>query len=372
MEYFLDSKRVKVCYPRVILFDENAFNVKLSSYLMVDYILLVSILISFFLTIFALPEWIRVCRKIGLVWEDMNKTGHPGNVASSGGIVVVMSFILGVLFYVAIKTFIFGGTIHALEIFSLLMVILILGVVGLTDDLLGWKHGGLANRYRLILAFVASIPLVVINAGTQSINLPFFGFIDFGIFYPLVLVPLGIAGVTTTYNFLAGFNGLEAGQGILIISFLSFVALISGSPWLTVVGLCMVASLIGFYVYNRFPARVFPGDIMTYAIGALIAGMAILGNFEKIAFIVFIPYILEVILKSRGMLKKYSFGIPMKNGLLKMPYDKIYGLEHLAIYLLNGMKKEPAGNFGATEKKVTYLIHIFQIIFILIACLMLL
>jgi len=45
-----------------------------------------------------------------------------------------------------------------------------------------------------------------------------------------------------------------------------------------------------------------------------------------------------------------------------MPYNKVYGLEHLAIKILGK---------GATEKKVTYLIHAFQILFILIAFLML-
>ena len=64
----------------------------------------------------------------------------------------------------------------------------------------------------------------------------------------------------------------------------------------------MVGALIGFYIYNKFPAKVFPGDILTYSVGALIAGMAILGNFEKIAVFVFIPYIIETILKSRGKL----------------------------------------------------------------------
>ena len=98
---------------------------------------------------------------------------------------------------------------------------------------------------------------------------------------------------------------------------------------------------------------------MTYSVGALIAGMAILGNFEKIAVIVFIPYIIEFFLKLRGGLKKQSFGIPDKYGYLKMPYKKIYGLEHLAISILN--------KFGhATEKKVVYFIYLFQIIFILI------
>ncbi|MFH1238437.1 MAG: glycosyl transferase family 4 [archaeon] len=329
-----------------------------------DWLLLISVLISFSLSVMILPIWIRKCKKIGLLWEDMNKFGHPKNVASSGGLCVVMGFVLGVLFYVALKTFIFGGTVKALEIFSLLSVILILGIVGLTDDLLGWKHNGLSSHLRVILALVASIPLVVINAGTHLMNLPFVGAIDFGILYPLILIPLGIAGATTTYNFLAGFNGLEAGQGILILSFLSYVAFVTGSPWLAIIGLCMVASLMGFYIYNKFPAKVFPGDIMTYAIGALIAGMAILGNFEKVAIVVFIPYFFEIILKLRGGLKKHSFGIPDKDGYLKMPYNKIYGLEHLAIKILN--------KFGrATEKKVSYLIHAFQILFILIAFFML-
>ena len=85
--------------------------------------------------------------------------------------------------------------------------------------------------------------------------------------------------------------------------------------------------------------------------------------FEKIALVVFIPYIIETILKVRGKLKKHSFGIPDKKGILKMPYDKIYGLEHLAIKILG--KNE-------SEKKVVYLIYAFQILFILIAFFMLL
>jgi len=326
-----------------------------------EYVLLISVLVSFVLAVSFLPMWIRVCRKVGLVWEDMNKFGRPKNVVSSGGAVVVMAFVLGVLSYLALKTFLFGGQVRALEIFALLAVILILGIAGLVDDLLGWKNGGLPMRVRLLLAFAASIPLVVINAGTHMMDLPFVGAVDFGILYPLFLIPLAVVGVSTTYNFLAGFNGIEAGQGILILSFLSFVSYATGSAWLAIVGLCMVGALAGFWIFNKVPAKVFPGDVMTYGIGALIAGMAILGNFEKIAFVVFIPYVLEVILKVRGKLKVPSFGVPTKSGILKMPEKKVYGLEHLAIKFLGK---------NATEKKVVYLIHAFQILFILIGFLM--
>lgn len=286
----------------------------------------------------------------------MNKLDRSKKVASSGGIVVVMAFILGILFYIAIRTFVFKSEDGInLKIFALISVILILAIVGLTDDLLGWKHGGLPASFRLFLAFVSSIPLVVINAGTSEINLPFFGLVDVGLFYPLVLIPLGIAGASVTYNMLAGFNGLEAGQGIIILTFLSFVSYVRGTTWLALIGLCMVATLVVFYFYNKFPAKVFPGDVLTYSVGALIAGMAILGNFERIAVLVFIPYILETFLKIRGKLKKQSFGIPQRDGSLKMPYDKIYSLTHLSIWILTKLKKK------VYEKDVVYLIYLFQI-----------
>jgi len=328
-----------------------------------EVLLFLSILLSFLVAVLVLPKWIKKSKITGLLWEDMNKFGHPRNVASSGGVVVVLAFVLGVLFYVAIRTFVMNGDGVTLEIFALLGVILILAIVGLTDDILGWKHGGLSVRFRIFLALMASIPLVVINAGHHVINIPFLGPISIGLFYSLILIPLGIAGAATTYNFLAGFNGLEAGLGIIILSFLSFVAYATGSTWLAIVGLCMVAALIGFYIYNKFPAKVFPGDSLTYAVGALIAGMAILGNFERIALFVVILYFIEIGLKSRGKLKKYSFGIPDKEGNLKLPFRKIYGLTHLSIFILGKFKKK------VQEKDVVYLIFIGQILICLLVLL---
>jgi UDP-N-acetylglucosamine--dolichyl-phosphate N-acetylglucosaminephosphotransferase len=326
-----------------------------------EIILVIAVLISFFLTLIFLPKWIKKCKQVGLLWEDMNKQGHP-KIASSGGIVVVMSFILGVLFYIAIRQFLFKDVDGiSLQIFALLSVILMLAIIGLTDDLLGWKHGGLSVKFRIFMALISSVPLIVINAGTHQMSFPFFGSIELGVLYPLLFIPIGIAGASTTYNMLAGLNGLESGQGIIIVGFLSFISYITGSPWLALVGLCMVVTLIVFYYYNKFPAQVFPGDILTYSIGALIAIMAILGNFEKIAVFIFIPYIIEVILKSRGKLKKQSFLIPEKDGSLELPYNKVYGLTHLSLFILKKFKKK------VYERDVVYMIFAFQIVLCLLA-----
>jgi UDP-N-acetylglucosamine--dolichyl-phosphate N-acetylglucosaminephosphotransferase len=330
---------------------------------MVSYLLFASIVISFLACLIFMPKWIEKCRRIGLLWEDMNRFSRPKNVAASGGVVVIMAFLLGVLSYVAIRTFIFDINGVTAQIFALLSVVLIAALIGVVDDMLGWHHGGLSWKFRLFLAFFASIPLVVINTGHSIVNVPFLGEINLGLIYPLVLIPFGVAGATTVYNFLAGFNGLEAGLGAITLSFLSFIAYKTGSPWLAMIGLCMVASLIAFYFFNKVPAKVFPGNALTWGVGALIAGMCIIGNFEKIALFVFIPYLIEMVLKIRGKLKKQSFGIPQKDGSLEVPYDKFYGLTHMALFLLKKLKGK------VYERDVVYFIFAFQILLCLIAML---
>ncbi len=324
-------------------------------------LLFLPVFASIIITLVFLPAWIRKARQINLVWEDMNQYGHPKNLPGAGGIIVLMAFVLSVLIYVAIKTFILKTNLTSMETFALLTTTIIAGIIGFVDDILGWVRGGLRKRLRVILVIMAAIPLMVINAGESSINLPILGLVNTGWVYPLILIPIGVAGVTTTYNFLAGFKGLEAGQGIIILTFLSLIAYLTDSSWLALIGLCMVASLIVFYFFNIKAATILPGDALTYSVGALIASMAIIGNFERIAIVVFLPYITEFILKLRGKLKKQSFGIPNKDGSLEMPYDKIYGLTHVSLFILKKLKKK------VYEKDIPRFIFCIQIILCLLA-----
>ena len=321
--------------------------------------LIIPVLLSFFITLFFIPKWIKKAKQIGLFWEDMNKYKSE-KVAGSGGLIATLSFVIAVFFYIAFKVLYLHNSDNIIQIFALLTVVLLTLVIGIVDDLLGWHKGGLSKKTRIILVILSSIPLIAINAGKDTISLPFLGMGNLGIIYPLFLIPLAIVATTTTFNFLAGFNGLEAGQGILILSSLSLVAFLTGNSWLSVVGLCMVASLLAFLFYNFVPAKIFPGNSLTYPVGSLIAMMAILGNFEKIAIFFFIPYILEMVLKLRGNLVKQSFGKPNPDGSLSLRYDKIYGLEHLSIFLLQKLNIKP------TEKKVVCSLWAFQILIIIL------
>jgi len=326
-----------------------------------EILLLVPMLVSFLISLFFIPLWIKKAKQIGLLWEDMHKKGGLKNVAGSGGIIVVMGFILGVLVYIAMKTFYFESDVSTVEIFSLIATVLIAGFIGFTDDILGWVRGGLPARFRIVLLFFSAIPLMVINAGEAKM----LG-IELGLLFPLIFIPIGIIGAASTFNLLAGYNGLEASQGIFILLGLATVTFIANQTWLTLICLCMIASLLGFLIFNKFPAKVFPGDIMTYSVGALIAVVAILGNIEKIAIFFFIPYILEAIFKLRGNLKKQSFAKVNEDRSLEIPYNKFYGLEHISVYLLKKIKKTKK----VYETDVVYFINLFQVVIIILGFLL--
>jgi UDP-N-acetylglucosamine--dolichyl-phosphate N-acetylglucosaminephosphotransferase len=318
-------------------------------------LLILTIFISFFFTFLVLPYWIKKAKFLGLTGKDIHKK-DPKEVSEGGGVGILLGFSVGVLLYIAINTFYIKNTNYITEMFALLCVLFIASIVGFVDDLTGWKKG-LSKKIRIAIMIFAAVPLMVINAGQSNV----LG-IEFGLLYPLLLIPVGIVGATTVYNFLGGYNGLESSQGIIILSALAVVTYLTGDSWLSVIALCMVASLIAFYLFNMNPAKVFPGDITTYSIGALAGAIAILGNIEKIALFFFIPYILEAVLKLRGNLKKESFGKVQEDGSLNLRYKKIYGLEHLAIKVLKKVK--PSGK--AYESEFVWLINGFQILIVLI------
>jgi len=324
-----------------------------------EMILVIPILLGFFVTLFTLPYWIRGAKRVGLVGEDVHKKTKK-EISEAGGIIVLLGFVLGVLVYIAIKTFILKTDVTTVQIFALLSTTLLAGIIGFVDDLLGWKIG-LTKLPRILLLFFAAIPLIVINAGESTMM-----GINFGLLYPLVLIPVGILGATVAFNTLEGFNGLGASQGILILSALALVTYLGGTTWLSLIVLCMVASLLAFYIFNKTPAKVFPGDVLTYSVGALIAVVAIIGNIEKIAVFFFIPYIIETGLKLRGKLKKESFAKLNEKGGLELPHEKFYGLEHIAIYLLKKIKKDKE----VKEKELVWLINLFQILVIVVGFLL--
>ena len=291
---------------------------------------------SFLFSLYGTKIWIKVAEKSGLTGKDMNKENKP-EIAEAGGIIVIGSFSLGLLIYVFFNIFILENEAHLLHIFALLTSILFACIIGFVDDVLGWKNG-LKQWQKPLLTVPIAIPLAAINAGVSRMNLPFIGPVEFGLLYPLLLIPVGIIGASNGFNMLAGLNGLEASMGTVILSFLGFVSWYTGTYWLSIVSFAMAASLLGFLYYNKYPSRIFPGDSLTYGIGALIAIIAILGNLEKIAAFVFLPYIIELILKAKTRFRAESFGEINEDGILISNNGEVESFTH--VFMKLGLKEK--------------------------------
>ena len=172
-----------------------------------------------------------------------------------------------------------------------------------------------------------------------------------------------IVGASNAFNMIAGFNGLEAGMGIIILFSMGTAAYLLGKPWVGVLALLMTASLLAFLIYNKYPAKVFPGDTLTYSVGAFIACIAILGNMERLAVLLYTLYYLDFALSLRGRFKVEAFGVPDEKGCLKEPRQKLYHLTHLAIRLIRLIKG------CAREYEVVVLIWAVQVLISILALL---
>ena len=292
---------------------------------------IISAIVSFLVVLYLTPWLIRYLRRINLTVKDQNKKNKP-LVPISGGIAVMAGLFMGIMTYVFFQTFYFHYEYPTIYLFAGLTTIIMITLVGFVDDLLiksKNESSGLKQWQKPILTLTAAIPLMVVNAGMTAIWIPFIGRTDLGLLYPLLLIPIGVIGAANMVNMLAGFNGLEAGLGLMYTGSLGLYALYNNRLEASIIALAIFCSLLVFIIFNWTPAKVLPGDSLTYLLGAALAIIAIVGNIEKAALIISIPFFIEFFLKLRGNFKNQSYGYALENGKVKSLYDKIYSIPHL-------------------------------------------
>ena len=325
-------------------------------------IAILPLILSFFVSYYLIKKWIPIAHREGYIGKDMNKYNKP-EVAEIGGLYAIIGIIFGILLYIGLKVYILKTTEDLVEVFSILTLLSLTTILGLFDDILGWKKG-LRPLQKVFLTFILALPLIIISAGNSYVNLPFVGEVNFGILYPLLIVPITIMGTSNAFNMIAGYNGIEGSMSILLIGAVGLESYLTGNYYLAEISLITIFSIIAFLIFNWYPSKVFSGNSFTYGIGSLFGAIVILGNLEKFGLILFILYFVELLLFIRGLLNhiyKENFGIPDENNNLKEPYDKIYSVTHIAIRINRKIFKR------ATEKMVVYTIILLQIIITIIA-----
>jgi UDP-N-acetylglucosamine--dolichyl-phosphate N-acetylglucosaminephosphotransferase len=195
---------------------------------------------------------------------------------------------------------------------------------------------------KAILPMLAALPLVAVAAaGSTVITVPFIGQVDFGLFFVVVLIPLGVTVPANLTNMLAGFNGMEAGMGIVMFATTLLFGVLRGSLEMALISAAMLGALIAFLKYNWYPARVFIGDIGNLSIGTALAVAVILGNVEPVGFILVLPYLVDFAIKAYNRFPSTKWwGVPDAKGRL-MPYEnRVRGFAQLIMKMSDGITEQ--------------------------------
>lgn len=286
-------------------------------------------------TVVAVVLLVPRLRRAGITGQDMHKPGKP-EVAEMGGLAIVAGTGVGISTALAMMSFFHVlGDADATLLLAALTVILLTSLIGLVDDLLGMRQW-----VKAFLPAIAALPLVALRAGHTSLVVPFVGRINFWIFYPLFLVPAGVMVAANAVNMLAGFNGMEAGMGLVAMGSLAVIAAMIHETTALIILLSGAGALLGVLFFNWYPARILVGDVGTLSIGALIATAVIVGNFETAGVIVIIPYAVDFLFKAaHGFPSRGWWGDLRDDGRLHGPNDSPVGLCQFIMQVTGGIKE---------------------------------
>ena len=313
-------------------------------------IYILELLVALFVAFPLIRSIIKVAHRKGIVGKDIYKKDKR-DVAEMGGIAILMAYSIGLL-----VTLYFVDFETKFSMLAALSGILFVGLVGIIDDLFELKH-----REKMLLPIFGAVPLIFATVGVTAISLPFVGIIDLGWIYTLILIPIAIMVTSNLTNMLAGFNGLEAGMGLISSAALVICAAILGRQEVILIVMPLIGALITFLYFNRYPAKIFPGDSGTLMIGCTLGVAVIVGNMELIGVLIMSLYIINFLMYFLNVKKfaknNWKFGKVDDHGYIHPPDPKArFG----SLYFL------VSHYFKVTEKTLVLYILSFQAFFCLI------
>jgi hypothetical protein len=259
-------------------------------------VLILSFLFSFFLTVLIAKYSIPYLRKFKLgqnIRDDgpkshLSKAGTP----TMGGIFFVLSIVITNLIF---RNF-------SKQILAVFIGMIGFSSIGFLDDffkLIMKRSLGLNEKQKLIIQFFISIVLIVYLEKVLKLNLmiqkiPFLQQdINFGYFiYPiLVFVMLAVSNAT---NLTDGLDGLSSSVSIPVFLSLGVINLFK-HPQISIFSFIFMASLMGFVMFNSYPARVFMGDTGSMALGGAIATICIIDSMTFYLPIIGFIYMIETL-----------------------------------------------------------------------------
>ena len=334
--------------------------------------IIVTILFSMGLSFLAAPWFIRKMREKNQTVKDYYKPGNR-QLANNGGILTLFAVFTTIIVVPLVFRLLYKFGMDFPREFStldtaILMVILLYAFYGVLDDYID------VGRFsKIILPLMFAYPLVIALSGwtpwvpvagevaleSFDIGIPGVGTLTGSMMLRYVIIPVYIMVVANLKNMHAGFNGLQSGTALIILSFILLKSWFDSN----LDNMYTIAALIGaqvvFFWYNKYPSKILEGNIGSLAVGAAIGAGLIIQHYLFAGIVMLLPHIANFLLYVywRVMHSRYpdnekyaivKFGKVREDGTLEVPNR--FTLKWLLPY-----------HFRMTEQQVVYSMYLMTL-----------
>ena len=250
-------------------------------------------IVTFLLTLVGIPAFIRYYRKAQITGQQMHEDvkQHQAKVGTPtmGGLVFLIATVV-VSFLVALFTKQLTNNVG-----MILFILVLYGLVGFLDDFLKVFrkiNEGLNPKQKFTLQVLGGIIFYLFYERGGDI-LSVFGYpIHLGWFY-IIFALFWLVGFSNAVNLTDGIDGLASISVVISLSAYGVIAYLQNQMDLLLVIFTMIGGLLGFFIFNHKPAKVFMGDVGSLALGGMLAAISMALHQEWTLLIIGIVYVFE-------------------------------------------------------------------------------
>lgn len=244
-------------------------------------------IMPFFIGYFQMKKQGQAIREDGPTWHN-GKAGTP----TMGGLVFLIAIFLSSLLFGLWKQ------VLTPSMLIILFILVLYGALGFLDDFIKIfkkRNMGLNSKQKLIGQLIGGLIFYFVYSSegvSNTLTIPLIGTVNLGIFYVLFVL-FWLVGFSNAVNLTDGLDGLVSGLGMISFGTYALIAWNQQQYDILIVCLATMGGLLGFFLFNKKPAKIFMGDVGSLALGGMLAAISILLHQEWTLLLVGLVYVLE-------------------------------------------------------------------------------